>query len=237
MLNIYKKVLVVAAHPDDETLGCGGFLAKLASAGAHITLLLLGEGPVARQERKGHGDPAAVARVSVRQAAHASALGAARILGITDVLFADLPDNRFDTLPLLELIQTIEHAVGALRPDLILTHFSGDLNKDHRLTHQAVLTAFRPLPGQGPTTIASFEVLSSTEYASPQCGHYFHPNLFVDITGTLAQKQEALAAYGSELRPWPHPRSPEAVAHLAGMRGSQCGRRAAEAFFLCRMMM
>jgi LmbE family N-acetylglucosaminyl deacetylase len=227
MFNNIHTALVVAAHPDDETLGCGGFLAKLSYGGVNICVLLLGEGPTSRSIIDNSSQ-------IVKKESYSAARNAAAILGITDVRFASLPDNRFDTIPLLEITKSIEMIGEEIQPDLILTHFTGDLNIDHEITHRAVMTAFRPLPNTKPVSILSFEVLSSTEYASPEHGVHFQPNVYIDIADFLAKKKDALALYTSETRPWPHPRSREAVEHLARLRGSQCGREAAEAFILCR---
>jgi LmbE family N-acetylglucosaminyl deacetylase len=222
-----SRVLVVAAHPDDEMLGCGGTLARLRAGGARVRILLLGEGPLARAT-----DPEsrnAADRLSVE-----SALAAAASLGITDVRFAGLPDNRFDSLPLLDIIKIVEACGADFAPECVFTHHANDLNLDHAITHRAVLTAFRPLPGDAPLAILSFEVLSSTEYSSRGMGDVFFPTLYIDISSHLEAKLLALQAYSSEMRPWPHPRSHEAVEHLARLRGSQCGKDAAEAFILCR---
>ncbi|MDL2226366.1 PIG-L family deacetylase [Deltaproteobacteria bacterium OttesenSCG-928-M10] len=225
MLNI-DRILVVAAHPDDEILGCGGTLARLHASGARLHILLLGEGPTSRTGSIENDD--------LRLAARNSALEAAEIIGCKDVRLAGLPDNRFDTVPLLDLIRIVESAAEEIQPDLVFTHHSGDLNIDHRLTHQATLTAFRPLPGRKPATLLSFEVLSSTEYSVSDPASAFHPSVYVDISGYLQLKQKALIAYTTEMRPWPHPRSPEGVEHLARLRGCQCGVEAAEAFVLIR---
>ena len=158
-----KKILVVAAHPDDEILGCGATLAKFIRAGKIVTLLLLGEGPMAR----GADD-------AQREKAVTSARAAARQLGISDVRFSNLPDNRFDTLPLLSIIRLIEEAADDVLPDTVLTHHAGDLNIDHQRTHQAVMTAFRPLPTQKPVLLLGFEVLSSTDYTPS--GTFVRPN-------------------------------------------------------------
>ncbi|MSS27813.1 PIG-L family deacetylase [Desulfovibrio sp. PG-178-WT-4] len=229
MFSTARNTLVVAAHPDDEMLGCGGTLARLSAQGAHITILLLGEGPLAR------GTEAADARANARLSAQraASVLG----VGTADVHFASLPDNRFDTVSLLDIIQRIESLAGRVQPDLVLTHHAGDMNQDHRLTHQAVMTAFRPLPDSNPLSILGFEVLSSTEYTPPQTAPPFCPNVFVDISVTLEKKCLALQEYASEMRPWPHPRSIEAVKHLAALRGCFCGCEAAEAFILYRTLL
>ena len=223
-----NQVLVVAAHPDDEMLGCAGTLAKLKSKGAEVTILLLGEGPTARESH----DSERVAES--RSEAMISAQQAAFVLGINDVRFGGLPDNKFDTIPLLSIIQLIERVKQETMPDLVLTHHAGDLNLDHQLAHRAALTAFRPLPGEKAVTILSFEVLSSTEYTTANSLPPFLPNLYVDISDFLDKKQKALQAYASEMRPWPHPRSHEAVEHLAKLRGCECGVDAAEAVMLCR---
>lgn len=228
MLNS-KTVLVVAAHPDDEMLGCAGTLARLRSAGASITILLLGEGPTARSR----GTETAKVQREASKAAKASAA----VLGINDIRFASLPDNRFDTVPFLDIVQSIEKVLAEVKPSLVLTHFAGDLNIDHQLTARAVITACRPLPESGTKTILGFEVLSSTEYSPAGLSYSFHPSLYVDITPHLDDKQRALAKYADEMREWPHPRSHEAVEHLARLRGSQCGLSAAEAFVIYRHVM
>lgn len=225
-LSLMKRVLVVAAHPDDEMLGCGGTLARLAAEGNCISILLLGEGPTARQGEK-----------DARKAAINSAFAAAAVLGIARPRLLALPDNRFDTVPLLDITQHIEETVAAFEPDVIFTHHAGDMNKDHRITHQAVMTACRPLPGFKPVTLLGFEVPSSTEYAPPGTLPVFFPHVYVHIAATLSAKQTALAAYAAEMRPWPHPRSHEGIEHLARLRGAQCGCEAAEAFMLYRSVL
>lgn len=223
-----KTILVVAAHPDDEMLGCAGTLARLTQNGSSITILLLGEGPTARLPSKNGGG------YSLCKEASNSAMAAAKTIGINDVRFANLPDNRFDTISLLDIIQHIESIAEEIQPDIIFTHHAGDLNKDHCLTHQAVMTAFRPLPDAKHVAILGFEVLSSTEYSAPHTAPPFIPNIYVNIEDTLQVKILTLQAYASEMRPWPHPRSFEAVEHLAKLRGCHCGCNAAEAFILYR---
>lgn len=222
-------LLVIAAHPDDEILGCGGTLAKFAALGAEIHILLLGEGPLARSSETD----------SARAHARLSAKRAARVIGVNEdnVHFASLPDNRFDTIALLDIVQSIEALAEQVCPDFVFTHHAGDMNQDHRLTHQAAMTAFRPLPGTKPVTLLGFEVLSSTEYTPAYTAPAFCPNIFVDISPTLETKCHALEEYASEMRAWPHPRSMEAIRHLAALRGCFCGHEAAEAFILYRTVL
>jgi LmbE family N-acetylglucosaminyl deacetylase len=168
---------------------------------------------------------AALVRLQQEQARRAAA-----ILGARAVHFGDLPDNRFDSLPLLDVVRRVEALVREVGPGLVLTHHHGDLNVDHAVTARAVLTAARPLPDRTTRAVLSFEAPSSTEWAFGLPGSPFRPTLFVDIAEHLQAKLEALAAYGDEMRPFPHPRSAEAVRHLAALRGATAGRTAAEAF-------
>ncbi|MGZ8311957.1 MAG: PIG-L deacetylase family protein [Allosphingosinicella sp.] len=219
-----RSVLVVAAHPDDEALGCGGTIARLAASGAAVHLLFVADGVGARGP--GHGEALERRR----------AMGdrAAAILGAAPPAYLDFPDNRLDGIDLLDVIRAIERHAAPLAPDLVLTHFAGDLNVDHRICAQAVVTAFRPTPGQSVGEIWGFEVASSTEWAFGAVGAPFVPALFVDISAQLPVKLAALEAYGEEMRPFPHPRSPEAIGALARVRGATAGVTAAEAFSLVR---
>ena len=219
-------VLVVAAHPDDEALGCGGTIARHAAAGDDVVVVFIADGVTSRAP-----DEDRSAELERRQEA---ARAAAAILGVRDVRFGDLPDNRLDTVPLLSVAQAVEAVVRDVGPTTIYTHFAHDLNVDHRLVHEAVITAVRPQPGAAVTTVLTFETPSSTEWRAPGAGTPFAPDWFVDITDTLDLKLRALDAYAEEMRPWPHPRSREAITHLAHWRGSTVGRIAAEAFVLAR---
>ncbi len=221
-----RRVLVVAAHPDDEVLGCGGTLAKLAAAGASVHVAFLADGVTSRP-----GEPAAGAGMAARRGA---ARKACAILGAQGVSFGDLPDNRLDTVPLLDVTQAVEALVRAHAPDTVFTHHAGDVNIDHQVIHRAVLTACRPQQGHPVRTLLAFEVPSSTEWQLPGTAPPFVPNWFSDISGTLAKKLEALDAYAAELRAWPHPRSREGVENLARWRGATVGVPAAEAFLLGR---
>ncbi len=221
-----KRVLIVAAHPDDEVLGCGGTVARLVREGWEAFTLILGEGITSRdtvRRREEREEEIAELKVCVRQANE--------ILGVKEVFTFDFPDNRFDSPDLLDLVKTVERVKREVNPSVIFTHSGADLNVDHTLTHRAVLTATRPQPGESVREIYSFEVLSSTEWSFP---HSFRPDTYFDISTTLELKKEALRQYLSELREFPHPRSLEGVEVKARQRGMEVGLEYAEAFELVR---
>jgi len=218
------KVLAVAAHPDDEVLGCGATLARHADLGDAVSVVILGTGALSRAG----GSDADVAALAEQ------AQAAGRILGAREVRVLDLPDNRFDSLDLLDVVRRVEAELARAAPDVVYTHHATDLNVDHRRTFEAVVTACRPIGPGGPGRILSFEVPSSTEWQPPAAAPPFAANVFVDVAATLERKIEAMAAYAGEVRPFPHPRSPEALRALAAWRGASSGLRAAEAFALVR---
>lgn len=220
-----KHVLVVCAHPDDEVLGCGGTMAVLADRGCRVDVVFLADGVGARNRTD--GDDELVRR-------RAAAERAARILGVGEVVFDDLPDNRLDTVPLLDVVQRIEALIQRFQPDTVFSHHAGDVNIDHRRVHEAVIAACRPQAGCPVRSLLFFEVASSTEWQPPGSAPAFVPNWFVDISATLDRKLDALAAYSEEMRPWPHPRSIRALEHLARWRGATVSVLAAEAFVLGR---
>ncbi len=228
-----RSVLVIAAHPDDEVLGCGGTIAKLVRGGATVNVAFLADGVAARGSGGVEADQARAGELAARRTAAHEACG---ILGAKIVSFGDGPDNRLDTLALLDVIKPIETLIRAHLPDTILTHHGGDLNVDHRRAHEAVATACRPQRGHSVRTLLSFEVPSSTEWQLPGSAAPFAPNWFVDIGAELKLKLAAVQAYAQEMRPWPHPRSPEAIEHLARWRGATVGAYAAEAFMLGRLL-
>jgi LmbE family N-acetylglucosaminyl deacetylase len=218
------RVLAVAAHPDDEVLGCGATLARHADQSDVVSVLILGTGALSREG----------AATAEAQRLQLQAHEAGRILGAHDVSVLDLPDNRFDSWDLLDVVKCVERELRRLAPEVVYTHHPGDLNVDHRRTFEAVMTACRPQGPDGPRRILSFEVASSTEWQAPSVAPAFAPNVFVDVTQTLERKVKALEAYASEIRPFPHPRSVEALRALASWRGASAGMPAAEAFVLVR---
>lgn len=223
-----RRVLVVGAHPDDEMLGCAGTLAHHSRRGDEVHILIAGEGATARDESRGEGIPPEV--LALRRAAKE----AARIVGARQPRFLGLPDERLDGMILLDLVKRLEEVIEEVRPSVIYTHHGGDLNLDHRIIHQGVMTACRPMPGQVVRSIFTFETVSSTEWGSTATGEAFHPTRFVDISAELDRKLEALACYSAEMRPFPHARSLEGIRALARLRGASVGMEAAEAFVVVR---
>lgn len=215
-------VLVIAAHADDEVLGCGGTIARHVAEGCKVHVVFMADGVTSRPG----AEPGELqARLS---AAHQAQV----ILGVCQTRSLGLPDNRMDSLPLLEVVQQLEPVIEEVHPSLVYTHHHGDLNVDHRITHQAVMTACRPVPGRSVKEIRCFEVLSSTEWGAAYAP--FEPDIFVDISAYLDVKRAALAAYGGEMRDAPHSRSVAHVEVLARHRGCCVGLQAAEAFALAR---
>jgi LmbE family N-acetylglucosaminyl deacetylase len=220
-----KTVLVVAAHADDEALGCGGTIARHVAEGDTVHAVFLADGVSSRQG-------ADARELEQRLAATEQAR---QVLGITTITFLGLPDNRLDSLPLIEVIQQLEKVIRQINPQVIYTHHYGDLNVDHRIAHQAVMTMCRPIPEDPVKEIYAFEVMSSTEWGSVGLAPFL-PSLFVDISSYLAIKLQALDAYALEMRPAPHTRSSEHLNFLARHRGHCVGVDAAEAFVVMRMM-
>jgi N-acetylglucosamine malate deacetylase 1 len=221
-----RAVLVVAAHPDDEVLGCGGTLARMAERGDAVHVLLIADGETSRPNA-GRG------RLAKRRRA---AEAAAEVLGVSSVQLLNRPDNRLDSVDLLDVVRHVESVVARHRPSVVLTHHAGDVNIDHRIVHDAVIAACRPQPGHSVRTLLFFEVPSSTEWRPPASAPAFTPNWFVEISATLRSKLRALEAYSEELRAFPHPRSRRAVEALARWRGASVGVEAAEAFILGRYL-
>ena len=224
------SVLVVAAHPDDEVLGCGGTMARLANEGQEVRIAILAEGMTSRYHQREQTNQKQLNHL------HSNAHQAAEKLRAKELVLCKLPDNRLDTVPLLEVVKLVEELIEKFNPAVIYTHHPGDLNVDHGVVHRAVLTATRPISGQCVREIYAFEVPSSTEWAFQRLEPSFRPNVLVDISATLETKVSALACYDTETRKFPHPRSPEAVRAIAMRWGSVAGFQAAEAFELIRSL-
>ena len=216
------KALIIAAHPDDEVLGCGGLIAKGTRAGHEFHVLILTDGADTRYPRK------------MRGVLRRNAAAAGRILGSKSVVFGGLPNQKLDAIPLLRVVGTVERHIAKLRPDTVFTQSQGDLNEDHRVAYQAALTATRPIPGQCVRRLYTYFVASSTEWNQLPGSTAFVPNVFVDIARQLPKKLAAMGCYPSECRPYPHPRSLEALRAYAHYWGLASGREFAEPFFLVR---
>jgi LmbE family N-acetylglucosaminyl deacetylase len=220
-----RTILVVAAHTDDEALGCGGTIARHVAEGDTVYAVFLADGVTSRPD-------ASSAQLEQRNSAAAKAH---EILGIRQVYMLGFPDNRMDGIPLLDIVQRLEEVLIKVQPEVVYTHHCGDLNVDHRITHQATLTACRPIPGASVKEIYAFEVLSSTEWNTPGVTPFI-PNVFVDISRYLDTKISALSAYELEMREEPHSRSIENAIRLAELRGNTVGVKAAEGFSLVRAL-
>ena len=211
-----NKVLVIAAHPDDELLGCGATFRKYVLSGNEVYCLILGEGAVM------HGISSEDLKQQTREAG--------KIIGFKKIYFHGFPDNRLDTVPLLDVTRIVERHIKEIQPDLLYVHHFDDLNIDHRITFQACMTACRP----GCSTVKeiyAFETPSSTEWAYDGG---FKPNVFNDISDALEDKLKAMECYKTEIRDYPHPRSARAMVARAEYWGQVAGVEYAEAFELVR---
>jgi len=219
-----KTILVIAAHSDDEAIGCSGTMAKHITAGDRVHVLFMTNGVGSRDDD--------LAKAEEREN---YAFKAMKILNVSSMQNLDFPDNRMDTVALLEVTQAIETKINELQPEIIYTHHIGDLNIDHQITHKAVMTACRPQPDYCVKEIYAFEVLSSTEWQSPGLMP-FMPNVFIDISEQIEIKKQVLEVYSQEMREPPHTRSIENIIRLNVMRGNHAGYKYAESFVLLRFL-
>ncbi|HEY4122803.1 MAG TPA: PIG-L deacetylase family protein [Byssovorax sp.] len=216
------KVLVVAAHPDDELLGVGATVAKHAAAGDEVTLVVVSEGASSRYAS------------GADEALRASGRAAAGVLGAKDLVFLGLPDQRLDARPILDVVQPIERIFDQVGAEVVYTHHWGDINRDHRVVSEAVMVAARPVSARAPRRLLCFETPSASEWSSNDLSLAFVPSVFVDVEATIEKKLEAMSKYETELRPYPHPRSIDALRVRAQYWGQLAGMRYAEPFVLVR---
>ena len=218
-----KKILIVAAHPDDEVLGCFGTVAKLIKKGYKAYTLILGEGKTSRDNFN----------KKELEKIKDEILKANNVIGIDKIFIEHFPDNRFDSVNLLDIVKVVEKVKNEIKPDIIFTHFQNDLNIDHQITYKAVITATRALKNESVKEIYSFEILSSTEWNYPLS---FNPDVYFDISSTIDLKLKAMSEYKSELREFPHPRSLEGIKLNAKYLGMRVGREYVEAFKCVRII-
>ncbi len=221
-----SKILVIAAHPDDEVLGVGATIKKL-SKNNEVYVLIVTEGCSSQYRGENVEQIIADKKVMAKKAAD--------ILGVKDVIFGDLPDMKLDTVPHVEVNRVIEDAVDKIKPEIVFTHHFGDVNLDHQMVYRSTLVATRPSVGSCVKKLYTYEVLSATEWQSSQAAQVFIPNTYVEVEEEMLEaKKRALKAYSIELRQYPHTRSEEAIDNLASFRGQSVGVKAAEAFCLLR---
>jgi LmbE family N-acetylglucosaminyl deacetylase len=213
------KILVVVAHPDDEILGVGGTMILHVDSGDEMRVMLLtsgGLGSSSAEELRDQSEECA------------------RFIGVSKVYYCGFPDQHLEIQPLIEIIQAIERVIAEYEPDVVYTHYHGDLNIDHRITSNAVLTAVRPNKKKNVQRIYTFPVNSSSEWTSPFPETTFIPNVYVDISTCLEKKIKAFEIYRREKREFPHPRSIEGIRVTAAREGMNAGMKAAETFALIR---
>jgi LmbE family N-acetylglucosaminyl deacetylase len=226
-----KKIMIVVAHPDDELLGLGATMHKLIhEQQCQIHVVILGEGITSRADGRDTQlweKELATHRENIKNAQAA--------IGFQSVSIYDFPDNRFDSINLLEIIKVIEKEKSIFLPQVVFTHHGGDLNIDHQRTFEAVITSCRPLQEEIVKTIITFETPSGTEWRSPSDPRHFLPNLFFSLKkNNIDAKINGMECYEFEKREYPHPRSPEALTIQAKRWGVAIGCNYAEAFCLIR---
>jgi N-acetylglucosamine malate deacetylase 1 len=220
-----ENIAVIVAHPDDEVLAFGGVMCRHADMGDRVHLLILATGLAARSL----GNEVSKEDLSrLRE----DALASAKIMGVTVTEFGEFPDNRMDTVALLDVVKRVEQFLDQTKATTIYTHHAGDMNIDHTVVARAVMTACRPLPSSTVRRLYSGEILSSSEYAPAE--DRFIPTKYVDIDAYLGRKCQAMKCYRSEIREAPHPRSVESIVALAQLRGTEVGLKAAEGLRLMR---
>ena len=230
MMNNFKKVLVIAAHPDDDVLGCGGTLSKLSRLGAEIRVAFIAEGTTCRWEFPENWDQKIVKdQINYRNKCGIKAL---EILGVDNCVFYNLPCGKLDQEPIIKIGKIIEKEIRAFEPDVICTHSKKDVNVDHQRVYQATLQATRPGALNTVDMVLAYEVLSSSEW---NFSEPFAPNFFVEISKKdVDNKVAAMSQYDTEIKPLPFPRCDKMIRMKCNVRGSQIGVKNAEAFTLLR---
>ena len=224
-----RKVLVIAAHPDDEVLGVGGTIEKLSSQGVECHLLIVTDGSSSQYRDSDHLH-------EIIEAKKLETEGCASILGFKSIHYGELPDMKLDKTPHIVINQVIKKVIDEVQPDTVFTHFWGDVNRDHQEVYKSTLVAVRPVMGQVVKELYSYRVPSSTEWTPNKADTMFMPNYFVDIEKFAELKYKAFACYSTELREYPHPRSVQYLRETDKAAGLRVGLLAAEEFVLLRKL-
>lgn len=224
-----NRVLVIAAHPDDEVLGVGGTVAKLCAQGVECHLLIVTDGSSSQYRDSDH-------LLEIIEAKKLETRGCANILGFKSIRYGELPDMKLDKTPHIVINQVIEKVIDEVQPDTVFTHFWGDVNRDHQEVYKSTLVAVRPVMGQVVKELYCYRVPSSTEWTPNKADTMFMPNFFVDIEKYAEQKYKAFACYSTELREYPHPRSVQYLRETDKAAGLRVGLLAAEEFVLLRKL-
>jgi|TARA_B110000438_G_scaffold301023_1_gene354850 LmbE family N-acetylglucosaminyl deacetylase len=234
------KVLIIAAHPDDEVLGMGGTITKYVKNGDSVKIIIMATGIFSRRSSNNMNasvydvDDNILEKMSKQvQNLQKNAIKASKIMGVKDIEFLDFPDNEMDKKSNLEITKKIESIISKFKPDIVFTHSQHDVNIDHRMIYNATITATRPFSKFKVKEVISFEVPSSTEWYFPS---KFSPNMFIDINKELTTKVKALSAYKTEINNFPHPRSAKGIEVIAKHWGTVSGFNAAEAFYIVRQL-
>lgn len=224
------RVLIIAAHPDDEVLGVGGTIAKYVKNGAEVKLLIVTDGSTSQYRNASNLKQ--ILDEKKRETAQA-----AKTLGITEVIYGGMPDMKLDVIEHIRINKVIEDAVDYFQPNIVFTQFYGDVNMDHQCVNRSTLVACRPVEGQCVKELYSYYVPSSSDWNIPIGAVAFMPNTFIDISGEYAEKKyAAMKCYATELRNYPHPRSIEALQVLDRANGIHIGLKAAECFMAHRVI-
>lgn len=228
-----KKIMVVVAHPDDELLGLGATMHKLVHEyNVQTHVVILGEGITSRGDKRDPEQWEKELKIHKQNINEAQAA-----IGYHSVSAYFFPDNRFDTVALLDIIKVVEKEKEQFLPEIIFTHHGGDLNVDHQRTFEAVITASRPMKGEVVKTIITFETPSGTEWQASSDPRRFSPNLFIEVSqDDVEAKIKGMDSYEFEKREWPHPRSPEALKNNCIERAIRVGKNFVESFEIIRLI-